>query len=1763
MIKRLRLLALLGLLLIGWQSQAQLTVTVGTGTTNNTGTTYPSPYGNWYESSRAQFLVLASELTAAGASAGNINALDFDVVTTALSNYQTGTPGGTLSTALLNFEIKLGSTTVTDLSGGFVAGLTSVYTNPSYTDQQGWNNHPFTTNFFWDGVSNVVIEVCFDNSTPSGTTSYTNNATVNMTGAGFMASIWDRQDNVNTCPGTSGTVFNSQDRPNMRFGFLPTAGTDAAATALISPTSPVTPGNATVTFRINNFAANTITSGTAGFSVNGGTPVIEPFSGSIPLGGNTLHTFATQATIPATGIPQLKVWITNANGSPDLNPANDTLTVNLCLALPAGTYTVGTGGTYSTIQDAVNAITCGGVAGPVVFQILPGTYYGRYTISAVPGSSATNSVMFTSSTGSASDVVLLCDTAIAAPHRDVFRIQNANNISFSNLTFARPVIANVFASSILLNYGTGASNGSVSGCVFNDSTTVFGNTGVRFSGGGFNIDGNTFNRISDAIVGIGSATSPSLNAIIANNNINNYRGTGISLTRQGEPQINNNTLTGNSTNVPGTGIRLESVNGSDVRNNLIKGSIGTNAFYLIDMNNVNATSNKVYNNVINLVSNSANPRAFSIEGRYDTLSVNGNPKDNLEIVFNTARLEASSGTAFGTNGMVSLQRNFASFDAYTFDSFVFKNNNIAGFKAGNVQITGNSWGGLFVADTALLSGAQFSNNNYFQANSVSPLFIATFSPLTYNTVADWTTATGQEAGSVSANPIFATATNLTPSALPLNNAGTPIASVTTDFTGAARSTTPDIGAYEFNIGPNDVGVVAITSPNNGCGLTANENVVVRIYNFGTAVANNINVSYSINGGTPVSAVFAGPINPGDTVSYTFTTPANLSVAGNYNFLAIANVSGDLNALNDSSTKVVVSIPVISTFPYTQNFDAGNGGWVSGGTNSSWALGTPAKSVINSAASAPNSWVTNLTGEYNSSEASYVQSPCFSFSSLSNPKLRMKIWWETENNWDGANVQYSTDGGATWTVLGTVGSGINWYTAPSVNSSNGQPVWVGNPGSGTWLNAEYPLAILANQAQVQFRINFTSDLSAQDDGFAFDDFTIIQPVDPVIQSVTRLNDTCSVMTRQVTARIIRFAGLQTVNLHYDLTNSGTFTAVPMTFNSATNLWTGIIPGGTAGMMIRYLVTALDSAGLSDTSDVFSYTNAYLLINAGANQNITTGQSATLTASLPNENLVRISEITLFKTGTGQTSPYPAYVNPNDADFIEVTNFGAAPISLSGYTVEVVGATTRSFTVPSGVILPSSATMVLNVGAGTDDPANFYYNMGGTNGSLSSGSQAGFILKNTTGKVIDAVASNGYSFGSASGVVAADWSGAIPSSSGNAGLVRTNVDANNASDWAISSVTAQSIGAINPGITVSSSAQVTWNTVPPTQNITVTVGPFAAAGTYNYIATVTDGVCSSSDTVSVIVTGGSGTLDGGFTRVSAPAGSTVTLNQPVTIRGWFRNTGTIAISNTTVGYRINNNPAVTQPFAGPLNAGDSVQVTFTTPWTPTVGGSYTIKTFSAIAGDVNVQNDTARKVVSTQMIDGGVSRIISPTSNSNISSATPISAIVKNFGNMPITGFDVAYSVNNVFTATQSVTTTIQPGDSITFQFTAPWTPTGSGARTIRVYTTGLTNDVNRTNDTASVSVNSTVSVSELNGKDFGKVYPNPASSELNVQFVSSTNGGRLQLIDALGRIVKERVLNGDLSEITETLNVSDVKAGIYTLRYVGRESQSTASIVIRK
>ena len=203
---------------------------------------------------------------------------------------------------------------------------------------------------------------------------------------------------------------------------------------------------------------------------------------------------------------------------------------------------------------------------------------------------------------------------------------------------------------------------------------------------------------------------------------------------------------------------------------------------------------------------------------------------------------------------------------------------------------------------------------------------------------------------------------------------------------------------------------------------------------------------------------------------------------------------------------------INTFPYTENFEITNGGWVSGGNVPSWAWGSPTKPLINVAASGTSCWVIGglTNGAYNNGEASWIQSPCFNFSNLNLPMVSFKIWWETETDFDGSNLQYSIDNGLTW---GNVGSNndatdcldSNWYNSSSVkflsNFSNTLGGWCGNiqtggggcrngNGSGGWVMATKVMPYLANVPAVIFRLTFGAGTQCNNfDGVAFDDFSI--------------------------------------------------------------------------------------------------------------------------------------------------------------------------------------------------------------------------------------------------------------------------------------------------------------------------------------------------------------------------------------------------------------------------------------------------------------------------------------------------------------------------------------------------------------------------------------------------------------------------------------------------------------------------------------------------
>ncbi|MBI1193650.1 MAG: PKD domain-containing protein [Bacteroidetes bacterium] len=302
----------------------------------------------------------------------------------------------------------------------------------------------------------------------------------------------------------------------------------------------------------------------------------------------------------------------------------------------------------------------------------------------------------------------------------------------------------------------------------------------------------------------------------------------------------------------------------------------------------------------------------------------------------------------------------------------------------------------------------------------------------------------------------------------------------------------------------DLAVIALVDPVDGCELSSSETVTVTIENEGTAPQSGFPVRYRVNGGSVVSETFTGTIPALSVANFTFATPANLSAIGPYSIETWTALSGDESTFNDSITTVVTNVPVVTAFPYSEDFETPSHGWTTGGTASSWELGLPVGPVIIAGTeTGSNSWVTNLDGAYNNNERSFIISPCFDFSSMSNPAVALDIWWEVESGFffgptDGAIMQYTLDGGASWARVGNFGEPINWYNYSSIGSSPGDepfpaPGWSGNLGSGdgsfTWVRAQHNLDGLAGLSDVRLRIAFASDGFGTFDGIGVDNFGI--------------------------------------------------------------------------------------------------------------------------------------------------------------------------------------------------------------------------------------------------------------------------------------------------------------------------------------------------------------------------------------------------------------------------------------------------------------------------------------------------------------------------------------------------------------------------------------------------------------------------------------------------------------------------------------------------
>jgi photosystem II stability/assembly factor-like uncharacterized protein len=114
------------------------------------------PFTTYFMDVRTDMLFTASELISNGGSPGYINKIGFQIVSFPTTLFP-----------INNFKVKFQNTSLTSLSSFTNSGWTTAFSGTYTVSSNGLQYITLPTLFFWNGTSNLLVEVCYNNNASS------------------------------------------------------------------------------------------------------------------------------------------------------------------------------------------------------------------------------------------------------------------------------------------------------------------------------------------------------------------------------------------------------------------------------------------------------------------------------------------------------------------------------------------------------------------------------------------------------------------------------------------------------------------------------------------------------------------------------------------------------------------------------------------------------------------------------------------------------------------------------------------------------------------------------------------------------------------------------------------------------------------------------------------------------------------------------------------------------------------------------------------------------------------------------------------------------------------------------------------------------------------------------------------------------------------------------------------------------------------------------------------------------------------------------------------------------------------------------------------------------------------------------------------------------------------------------------------------------------------------------------------------------------
>jgi hypothetical protein len=292
----------------------------------------------------------------------------------------------------------------------------------------------------------------------------------------------------------------------------------------------------------------------------------------------------------------------------------------------------------------------------------------------------------------------------------------------------------------------------------------------------------------------------------------------------------------------------------------------------------------------------------------------------------------------------------------------------------------------------------------------------------------------------------------------------------------------------MQIPANDIKLVQIQSPTININCTNLVAAQVQVKNNGLNPISSVNFLYTIDG---VANTYNWTGSILSNQFETITLPSITLARGSHSISVTSTIINDAYSDNNSGSKNFYvndsgTIGMVNSF--TNAVDELIVYSDTNGTNN-WVRGVKT-GLLNSAGE--TIYTTNLTSNYADNTKTYLVSQCYDLTNITNPQIQFDMKYRIENNWDIVYVEYSTNLGQTWTVLGEAGP--NWYNSDRTPQTTGNDCnnCVGAQWTGSSTNMSsyfYSLNALTNQQNIIFRFVFQSDQSVTQEGVNIDNFVI--------------------------------------------------------------------------------------------------------------------------------------------------------------------------------------------------------------------------------------------------------------------------------------------------------------------------------------------------------------------------------------------------------------------------------------------------------------------------------------------------------------------------------------------------------------------------------------------------------------------------------------------------------------------------------------------------